>query len=117
MKTDVDIAPAILINGVNGTGINTFAALDTQLLFHDYPTSGSFGKSAGGAHLSAWRGIAGQTSVGDKTGGKATRGMNADSRGIPRNSMMDKTGTGQGAGLATDALIHTRGGKLFHIFI
>ena len=116
METDIDIAPTVLVNGVNGTGIDTFAALDAQLFFHDYPAAGPLGKSAGGAYFGAgWR-IAGQTSVGDKTGGEPTRGMNADTRSIPGYPMVDKAGTGQGAGLTTDALVHARGSKLFHIF-
>jgi len=83
METDIDIAPTVLVNGVNGTGISTFTALDTKTFLHNYPTSGPLGESPGGADFGAGRRIAGQASVGDKTGGQPPCRMNANTRGIP----------------------------------
>ncbi len=97
MDTDIDIAHAILVNGVNRAGIGTFSALNTQFFLDNNSASGPFGKGAGGADFSAGRRITGQTPVGDKTGRHPARRLNANPCSIPRYLFVNQTCAGQGA--------------------
>jgi hypothetical protein len=80
MDTDVDIAESIPANGIHRTDRSTFATLNADVRFYNHSTTTPVDKGPGGTDLGAGSGIASQTPVGDKAGGKTSRGMNTNPR-------------------------------------
>jgi|JFJP01.1.fsa_nt_gi hypothetical protein len=114
MDTDIDIAEAIPAYGLDRAGGDTRTALYAEIFFDNHPPTGPIREGAGGTDGSARCGIAGQAPVGGKAGGKATGGVNANPGSLPGDPFMYQSGTGHGAGLTADTLVHARRCKLFH---
>lgn len=124
MRTEGDAQPAVqaderrsfLIdeNGINRAGGCTCAAASAQLFLENYPAVAAWLQGTGGADPSAGRRGASQAMHGGESGGQASGRMNTNPRGIPRQAMMEQTGTGQGTGMATNTSVYAWCCQYFH---
>lgn len=114
MDADIHVADLVLANSLNRTGSQTLSALDAESSFHYDPSTAPVGKSAGRTDLGAGRRVAGKTPISDEASREPASGMDTNPCGMPGDLFMDQSGTGQGAGLAPNALIQAWCGELFH---
>ncbi len=78
MQADKDISSTILVNRINGTGLHTFTAADTELFPDNNPAALALTEGTCRTGGNTRSGVASQTQHGDKAGRKAAGGMDAD---------------------------------------
>jgi hypothetical protein len=102
------------VDGIHRAGPRALPATDAEGFFHHHAPSFSLRIGSRGTGHGTGSRITGETGLSLKARGEPARGKNADSRGVPGETMVNQPCASQGTRVTTDTSFHPRGGQDFH---
>ena len=96
-------------NSVHWAGFGAITAPDALFFSYGNPAAFSLGERACGTNSGAGCGVAGEAGSGFKTCRQTAGRSDPYTGGFPREALMNKARASQGARVASDATLHTRG--------